>query len=274
MTTVQRASAAGPFRRMVVIGDSIAYGMCAGQPENEWNQVLASLIREFQDEPLEVFNRGLPAEVISPGAPGYEESARPSLIERYHRHCVALQPDLVIIAEGLNDMRSGMAPQAYMADLTQIVTGIQRETGALVVLLGIYHQRFGCGANDPATVPTWTHWDPAIAQTYNLAIRLVAERTGSVFADATAAMGGADWTLNPDCCHPNDLGHVLVGNAIFQALAVHCPSLALKTDRVIREEHLWTANTGGADVDPEVESLWRAAAGRFDKAATHFSSGG
>jgi lysophospholipase L1-like esterase len=139
----------GPFRRMVVLGDSIAYGMCASRPENEWNQVAAGWLRRFQDVDLQVFNRGLPAEVISPRAPGYEESAKPSLIERYRRHCIELKPDLVIIAEGLNDMRSGMAIQDYMADLAQIVADIRRETGALVVLVGIYHQIFGAAHLDP-----------------------------------------------------------------------------------------------------------------------------
>ena len=144
---------------MVVLGDSIAYGMCAGQPENEWAQVVADLLRRFQDADLEVFNRGLPAAVISPRCPGYEESAKPSLIERYRRHCIELEPDLVIIAEGLNDMRSGMAVQAFVADLETIVAEIQGQTGALVVLVGIYHQVHGCGVNDPAENPLWTRWD-------------------------------------------------------------------------------------------------------------------
>ena len=86
------------------------------------DQVAAGWLRRFQDIDLQVFNRGLPAEVISPRAPGYEESAKPSLIERYRRHGIELKPDLVIIAEGLNDMRSGMAVQDFMADLAQIVT--------------------------------------------------------------------------------------------------------------------------------------------------------
>lgn len=253
----------GPFRRMVVLGDSISYGMCAGEPENEWNQVVAGLIRAFQDEPLEVLNRGLPAEVISPGAPGYEDSAKPSLIERYRQHCIALAPDLVIIAEGLNDMRSGMPLQSYVADITRIVSDIQAETGALVVLVGIYRQTFGCGANDPATYPTWTKWDYDIAEAYNLAIRLVAERTGALFVDALHAMGGADWLLNPDCCHLNDLGHVLVGHAIFEILARNCKGLAGKTARLIQERSVTIANSGGANTDEEIRGLWSAAAERF-----------
>ncbi len=253
----------GPFHRMVVLGDSIAYGMCAGEPENEWNQVVAMLLRTFQDEPLEVLNRGLPAEVISPGAPGYAESAKPSLIERYRVHCIELRPDLVIIAEGLNDMRCGMPIQSYMADLTRIVADIQAETGALVVLVGIYHQAFGCGANDPATYATWTKWDYSIAEAYNVAIRLVAERTGALFVDALRVMAGADWLLNPDCCHLNDLGHVLIGHAIFEVLARHCKGLAARTFRVIEEGNIWIGNSGGANTDDEIRELWRAAAERF-----------
>jgi lysophospholipase L1-like esterase len=255
--------AAGPFRRMVVLGDSIAYGMCAYRPEHEWPQVAARLLQSFQDEKLEVLNRGLPAEVISPRAPGYAESAKPSLIERYRQHCIDLQPDLVVIAEGLNDMRSGMPIQDFVADLTQIVSDVQQETGALVVLLGIYHQIFGRGANDPDALPTWTRWTPDIARLYNQAICLVAGGRQALFVDVQAVMGGADWTLNPDCCHPNDLGHVLVGNALFQVLATQCPSVGRQTRRLIDEIGISTENTGGAGTDAEIQAMWRAAAERF-----------
>jgi lysophospholipase L1-like esterase len=254
----------GPFRRMVVLGDSISYGMCAYRPENQWNQVVAGLLRRFQDGELEVLNRGLPAEVISPRAPGYEESAKPSLIERYRRHGIELRPDLVLIAEGLNDMRSGMAIQDYMADLVQIVADIRRETGALVVLVGIYHQIFGRGANDPVALPTWTRWTPEVAVVYNQAVRQVAAQCGALFVDAQAVMGGADWTLNPDCCHPNDLGHVLIGNAIFQAIATHCRGMGDRTLAEIDRLAISTANTGGADIDDEIRTLWQEAAARFE----------
>ena len=83
--------------------------------------------------PLQVFNRGLPAEVISPRCPGYADSAKPSLMERYQRHCIDLDPDLVVIAQSLNDMRAGMPLQEYLADLGAIVADIQAQTAALVV---------------------------------------------------------------------------------------------------------------------------------------------
>jgi len=255
--------ASAPFKRMVVLGDSISYGMCAAEPAHEWNQVVVRQLREFQDEGPVVFNRGLPAEVISPRCPGYEESAKPSLMERYQEHCIDLAPDLVIIAEGLNDMRSGMPLQDYVADLEAIVSDIGRQTDALVVLVGIYHQAFGKGANDPAVYPTWTRWTQDIAAAYDLAIRLTAERLGAVFVDAQRIMGAADWLLHTDSCHLNDLGHVLIGNGIFGAIAVHQESLAAATFRTIEEREVSILNTGGADTDETIARIWSAELERF-----------
>lgn len=248
---------------MVVLGDSIAYGMCAYQPENEWVQVLARLLRRFQSAELDVRNSGLPAGVISPRCPGYGEAAKPSLIERYERHCISLKPDLVVIAEGLNDMRSGMPVQDYTADLETIVSQIQARTGALVVLVGIYYQVHGCGVNDPVENATWARWDNDFARVYNLAIRLVAEKCGALFVDAQAVLGGADWVLNPDCCHLNDLGHVLVGNAVFQMIATSCSGMGDKVLDQINELGVSIANTGGTDTSSEIQMLWKQAAARF-----------
>jgi lysophospholipase L1-like esterase len=251
------------FRRMVILGDSISYGMCASEPRLEWNQVVANLIREFQEEALTVFNRGLPAGVVSPRCPGYEESAKPSLLERYVEHCIDLEPDLVIIAEGLNDMRSGMPLRDYLEDIETVVQGIQTRTGALVILVGVYHQAFGRGANDPAAYPTWTRWTQEIAGAYNVAIELTATRLGALFVDAQRIMGGADWLLHTDSCHLNDLGHVLIGNGIFEVLATHDRGLSAKTFRTIAERDISTLNTGGTDTDEAIQRLWADALTRF-----------
>jgi len=48
-----------PIQRLVVMGESNAYGMAAGDPSNEWVQSLAGLIRRFQDSPL-LITRFLP----------------------------------------------------------------------------------------------------------------------------------------------------------------------------------------------------------------------
>lgn len=263
MSAITETGHTGPFHRMVVLGDSIAYGMCAHEPANEWAQVVARLLRRFQDGNLQMLNRGLPAGVISPRCPGYEESAKPSLVERFRHHCINLQPDLVIIAEGINDMRSGMPLHDFVDDLAAVITEIQSETNALLVVVGIYHQVFGCGANDPIEMPAWTRWNAHTARGFNLAIRSLAERHGVLFVDAQSTLGGANWVLNPDCCHLNDLGHTLIGHAIFQAIATHCSGLGLKTLRQAEELDVSIANTGGSDTDNEIQRLWHEAAERF-----------
>jgi lysophospholipase L1-like esterase len=251
------------FRRMVVLGDSIAYGMCACEPSNEWAQVVAALLRRFMDEPLTVFNRALPASVISPRSPGYARSAKPSLLERYERHAIELEPDLVIIAQGLNDLRSGMNVQEYIADLESIVADVLARTDAMLVLVGVYPQIYGQGGNDPATRPIWTKWTYEMLQVYNLAIRLLAEKHRTCFVNPLVVLGDADWVLHPDACHLNDLGHVLVGNAIFQEIATHARGLASRTLRIIAEKDVTTANTGGTDTDEEIQRLWAAALERY-----------
>ena len=69
---IRRDYRADPVRRLVVMGESNAYGMSASSPKNEWVQVLAEGIREFQQESVRLFNNAIPANVISPDAPGSE----------------------------------------------------------------------------------------------------------------------------------------------------------------------------------------------------------
>lgn len=252
-----------PFQRMVVLGDSISYGMCASRPEREWVQVASRLLRDFQAEGPTVFNRGLPAGVLSPRCPGYAESAKPSLQERYQEHCIDLRPDLVIIAEGLNDMRSGMPLAEFIEDLETIVRDIGRQTGAVIVLVGIYHQAFGRGANDPSVYPTWTRWTQDDATAYNRAIARTADRLGVIFVDAQQVMGGADWLLHLDACHLNDLGHTLIGNAVFGAIATRHEALAATTFRTIEAQDISILNAGGTDTDETIRGLWATALERF-----------
>jgi len=246
----------GPFQRMVVLGDSNAYGMCAHAPENEWVQVAASWLRKFQSQELEVLNRAIPGNVISLRCPGYELSCKPSLMERYRKHCIELQPDLVIIAQSLNDARTGMPVQEFTEDLETIVATIGRETEALVVLLGVYHQIRGQGFNDPDEFPWAVRWDHTTLEAFNAAISQTAERNKALFVDVLNIMAGADWLLNPDCVHLNDLGHILVGNALFRMIAAHCNGIKANLFSLIAAKGVSVENTGGTDTSQEIREIW------------------
>jgi lysophospholipase L1-like esterase len=246
----------GPFRRMVILGDSNAYGMCAKKTENEWPQILAYWLRKFQKVDIQVFNRAIPSNMISPRCPGFEQSCKPSLLERYRADCIDLKPDLVIIAQCLNDMRTGMPIQDYIEDLGKIVADIQKEAHSLVVLTGMLHQVYGCGYNDPDEFPWATRWDSNTSKLYNQAISFLAADKGALFVDSLAVMNEADWLLNPDCVHLNDLGHVLIGNAVFQVIASHCKGIADQVIDTINKEGVCVENTGGSDSSEEIRRIW------------------
>ena len=106
---IRRDYRSKPVRRLVVMGESNAYGMCAGDPLNEWVQALAFLIRRFTEGPLRVFNNAIPANVISPRAPGYDPDSvcgtAPSALERFEQAMIDYQPDLAVYAYGLTASR-------------------------------------------------------------------------------------------------------------------------------------------------------------------------
>jgi lysophospholipase L1-like esterase len=246
----------GPFQRLVILGDSNAYGMCAQDPNNAWPQVAANWIRKFQNVQLKVLNRSLPGNVISSRCPGYEESCKPSLMERYRKHCIELSPDLVIIAQSVNDARTGMPVQEYMEDLERIVRDISQETRATIVLMGVYHQISGRGFNDPEEFPWAARWDHDLLKIFNLAISQVAKRNGAMFVDVLGIMDGTDWLLHLDCVHMNDLGHILIGNGLFQKIATSVRSLGDDVLQNILENSISVENTGGMDASAEIREIW------------------
>lgn len=250
---------------MVVIGDSIAYGMCSYERSSEWPQTLARLLRKFHNQRLELFNRGIPANVISPRCPGYEESVKPSLLERYDRHCIDLAPDLVVLAEGTNDVRSGMDCGDYVEDMNTVVSAVQKKTDAIIVVVGVYYFKYGKGANDPETFPAWSRWNYENVEEYNAALKQLAEQRACIFVDSFSPMGKADWLLNSvDFVHLNDLGHTIIGNAIFQTLVTSLPFLGNKALAEIDRNEVTIDNTGGTDNCPEIENIWQSAKSEFE----------
>ena len=256
-----------PIQRLVVMGDSISDGMAAGDPNNEWVQSLAGLIRRFQDWPLRVFNNAIPANVISPAAPGYDPKdvygTAPSAIERYEQDMISYEPDLAVYVYGLNDARCGHSLNSFMRAYREIVVStIKKLPDALVVLVG----------------PSWTlqfdaqTWaDPkyrgvfgkfnlpgdALVTSYNEAIATMARETGALFIDVYSLLEGATWLLNADGCHINDVGQAMIGMKVFLETAARCSFLSLKSKRMEEELHLSIHNTGGTDALPYVIESWR-----------------
>jgi hypothetical protein len=257
-------------KRLVVMGESNAYGMSAGDPNNEWVQSLAHLIRCFQDAPLRVFNNSIPANVISQAASGY--SARdvygtaPSAIDRYENDMIAYQPDLAVYAYGLNDSRCGHSLNSFMQAYREIVVNtIKKLPEALTVLVGPYW-------NVQYNAELWA--DPKFEQikvgfgkfalpgdelvlSYNKAIAAMAVETGAIFVDVYSLQEGAMWLMNGDACHFNDVGQSLIGMKVFMEIAARCSFVSRKSKRMEEELGLTIRNTGGTQALPHVINSWR-----------------
>lgn len=256
-----------PVRRMVVMGESNAYGMTAVSPRNEWVQVLGDGIREFQDEPVRVFNNSIPANVISPDAPGYVvgdgNMTSPSALERFEEDMISYRPDMAVYAYGLNDSRCGHAVESFIRAYREIVSKTRESLpNALVVLVGPYwNLQYDARAwANPMYKGRFGKFGlpgDELVLAYNSAIAQLASETGSLFVDVYRVLEGASWLLTTDGCHFNDIGQRIIGLTVLCQVAAHCSFLSHRSRRMEEEMGMGTWNTGGTEALPQVIQTWR-----------------
>ena len=76
--------------------------------------------------------------------------------------------------------------------------------------------------------PAWDQADIDIAKMFNSLMQKYAEENGLLYADIFSAQGEADWVVDSDMVHPNNLGHLLIANKIFETIATNCSCLSIK----------------------------------------------
>ncbi len=226
-----------PFTRVVVLGESTVEG--GGWIPNQadrYADVLVALINRVQAEPVEYLNCGIGASVISPSSAGYEASRKPSALERYEKEVIGADPDLFVLAYGLNDMRAGMDVDTFIADMDTIVRNVQSACKPLIVLVNVYHM------TGYEAYPPFDRGGVEATARYNEAIRELAEETGCLYADVYDAEGRADWVVHSDGVHANSVGNLLIAHKIFEVLATNCAGLSEAT-RARDGDTKWTEST-------------------------------
>lgn len=211
----------GPFASLVVLGESTVQGGGWLRSDDErWADILARLIETAQEQPLRYHNAGVGASVIAPSSPGYEASAKPSAAERLDDEVIAHRPDLLVIAYGLNDMRAGMAPAAFRAEMEALFGCVRAALNPMIVLANVYH------------VSAYGHYPPfdrgsveATAR-YNEVLAEVAAEHDCVYADVYAAEGRCDHVIHPDTVHANKIGNLLIAHKVFEAIVQASPGIA------------------------------------------------
>jgi lysophospholipase L1-like esterase len=254
---LRRDYRAEPVRRLVVLGESNAFGMNASDPRNEWVQTVANLVRDFQDEPVLVLNNAYPANVIGPASPGYHPDAddyttRPTALQRYREHVIDERPDLFLMAYGLNDSRCANPVDSFIRDYRRIVHDVRAETSALVVCVGPYwNTQYDLDLwNGLAEKPDFGLFDKAgrdLVVSYVEAIRRVADQEDCLFVDLFTPLESAHWLLSDDQCHFHDLGQRVLGQTVFGVIAANSSFLSRKSLRLARQGDFTIANTGGTN---------------------------
>ena len=211
---------AEPFRVAVALGESTTAGGTATSRDRTWVSRLAALIDGAQIEPVKMLNHGIGANVVSTRSAHYEQSGKPSAMERYEKHVIAHKPDLVFISYGLNDARAGTPVGQFIEDLGHIVLDVKARTSAVVVVVNAYFM------TDFDRYDPFRHGSVVSFMGYNAAEKRLAEECDVLYADAWDAEGMARWVIDPDGVHANDLGHQLIANRVFETLAKNCSCLA------------------------------------------------
>jgi len=199
----------------VAFGDSITVGAKASVPEHRWVNVFAALLERELGRSITLHNKGVGDNTISPRTTNYVEASKPSATERIQSDVVALAPELVSIAFGLNDMRFGTPVEIFAADLEALCSTCKAALpDATLVVLNVFHM------SKYDSFPPRNQGSRAVAERYNLAIAEIAQRQGLIHADVSAAMGFRDGLIHADGVHAADLGHRLIGNRVFESLAL------------------------------------------------------
>lgn len=201
------------FERMVTLGESTTAGAGASLEEKRWANLLAAKLSQFQSKPVELINKGIGSNVISPESPSYEASAKPSALERVQSDVMDQKPDLVTIQYGLNDNRAGMPVQLFTQKLEELIDAIRAGTQAEIVLATVAHMtRYDMP-------PNWDKGNDETCRLFNSAIKQVGTRNRLPVADVYTAFNRCDILVHPDGVHPSDLGHQVIADCFFQAIA-------------------------------------------------------
>ena len=181
----------GRYRTVVAFGDSIVEGY--QQPEG-WPEILGrNLAGRYPG--VRVINAGVSGDTAGDG------------LRRLQKDVLDHQPDLVIVAFGLNDMKNGVQLSQFQEDISSIVREVSGSGAQPVLLTTTKLQR---GASMLARV------NPA---PYNDAIKMLAEARGIPLIDVNDKFKGMNTAqFLMDAAHPNAEGYRALADIIRKGL--------------------------------------------------------
>jgi len=211
-----------PVRRVVALGESTTWGYSVSAKEKCWVNQVVRMLEEFQGAPIELVNQGIGSNVLTQECPAYPYSRGRAAVERVDEDVIALQPDMVFLSYGLNDSRGGTPTEVFRRAYQQLIDRIRAGIDPTIVMLNTYYMHEVLYTE----CPRWEESSYDVTEVYNVVIRQIAEANDCILADIYAAEVGVDWIIDNDHCHPNDLGHRIIANRVFEAIVRNCSFVA------------------------------------------------
>ncbi|WP_089154204.1 SGNH/GDSL hydrolase family protein [Micromonospora sp. NBS 11-29] len=210
-----------PWRRFVVLGDSVAEGLCEpvdGYPDVQWADRIAAELRAVRPDLayLNLGRRGLRA----------HEVRATQLAD-----ALAFGPDLaLVVCGGNNVLRPGYDPDAVDAELAAMVTALH-DAGADVMTVGMFDVSHSPAVPDMLRAGLGERMRRLSRHT-----RAVAERLGTLHVHLTDHPLVADPSLySGDGRHGNARSDAIATAETLRVLAAHLTSLRSAQDGPRRE---------------------------------------
>lgn len=189
-----------PTDRIVCLGDSITDG-CT------YPQILMQALRDA--------GRSVPAVLCA----GVASDTAPQMAARVDETVLRFRPAIVTFSAGTNDSLRKLSPAVYGKALREIVTKVEAQGGALVLLTPcVISPRKGASEKDKAKA---AEAEKLVAR-YAGVIRKVAADEGCVVAENNALMRAARRqgrkVMVDDGIHPNYFGQSLMARSILDAM--------------------------------------------------------
>jgi len=184
-------AATASAKKLVIIGDSLTEGFGVSR-----DLAYPSLLQK------KIAKVGKNWRVINSGISGSTSASAASRVTWHLKQ----KPDLIILALGANDGLRGSKTRAMEENLNQGIE-LAKKAGVKIILAGI-------------KVPP--NYGAAYSSSFEAVFPRVAEKNGVPLIPFLLDKVGGDKNMNlPDGIHPNEKGHAVIAETVFQAIKKH-----------------------------------------------------
>lgn len=206
---ITRLSKKDPTKAFVFIamGDSTVEGVGASEHARSYTGIIYSMIKQkFPKATYHNFGK-------------FGASTREVLADQLE-HAIKLQPDLVTISVGANDINKKILPKTFHKNLREIIERLQKETNAKIVINNLPDF-----SSSKAISLTHRSISRLIISRYNKVIEKVASESDVFFVDlhkhSRIYAKFYPELIAEDQFHPSDFGYALWANKIISSIEHH-----------------------------------------------------